>query len=148
VLRSGIIPQIEIEESAEGETLMSSYRLITDVTRVPVPGGKVIEEIVGRANTGEERFSLAHMVAPPGWDEPPQTPEFGELTLVIRGRMQLEADGEKVEVNAGQAAWTEAGATVCYSNPYGEESEYYAICLPAFSPELAHRAEEAKDEES
>jgi mannose-6-phosphate isomerase-like protein (cupin superfamily) len=122
---------------------MSSYRLITGVTRVPVPGGKLIEEIVGRVNTGEDRFSLAHMVAPPGWAEPPQTPEFGELTLVLRGRMQLEADGETVEINAGQAAWTEAGVTVRYSNPFGEESEYYALCLPAFSPELAHRDDES-----
>ena len=118
---------------------MASYHLITGVTRVPVPGGKLIEEIVGRVNTGEDRFSLAHMVAPPGWAEPFQTPEFGELTLVVRGRMQLEADGEKVEINAGQAAWTEAGVRVRYSNPFGEESEYYALCLPAFSPDLAHR---------
>ena len=118
---------------------MSSYRLITNVTRVPVPGGKLIEEIVGRVNTGEERFSLAHMVAPPGWAEPPQTPDFGELTLVIRGRMRLEVVGETVEINAGQAVWTEAGVKVCFSNPFGEESEYYALCLPAFSPDLAHR---------
>lgn len=121
---------------------MANYQLITSVTTVPVPGGKVIEEIVGRVNTGEDRFSLAHMVAPPGWAEPFQTPDFGELTLVVRGRMQLDVDEETVIVEAGQAAWTEAGARVRYSNPFDEESEYFAFCLPAFSPERAHRDEE------
>ena len=30
-------------------------RLISDPTRIPVPGGKVIDEHVGRVNTGPER---------------------------------------------------------------------------------------------
>lgn len=116
-----------------------SYRLIKTRVQVPVPGGKVIEEIVGRVATGEDRFSLAHMVAPPGWTEPVQRPDFGELTLVIRGRMLLEVEGEKIEVGAGEAAWTEPGVAVRYSNPFDAESEYYAFCLPAFAPDRAHR---------
>lgn len=35
------------------------------------------------------------MVAPPGWTEPYQTPEFDEVTIVIRGRMQVEHSGGK-----------------------------------------------------
>jgi mannose-6-phosphate isomerase-like protein (cupin superfamily) len=124
---------------------MAGYQLIRDRTRVPVPGGKLIEEMVGRAHSGEDRFSLAHMVAPPGWAEPPQTPDFGELTLVVRGRVLVEVEGERVEVAAGEVIWTEAGTTVRYSNPFGEESEYYAFCLPAFSPELAHRHEDGRE---
>ena len=118
---------------------MPGYRLVTSPTRIPVPGGKLIEELFGRVNTGTEKFSLAHMVAPPGWGEPLQAPEFGELTLMVRGRMRVEVAEESLELKAGQALWIEPGVRVRYSNPYPEESEYFAVCLPAFSPGAAHR---------
>lgn len=120
---------------------MSKYRLVTRPTRIPVPGGKLIEEIFGRVNTGTDAFSLAHMIAPPGWGEPPQAPSFGELTIVVRGRVRVEIDGETVDVAAGQAIYTEPGVEVRYSNPGNDESEYFAVCMPAFSPELAGRKE-------
>src|SRR4051812_45189262 len=118
---------------------MARFRRIEHVTRIPVPGGKRIEEIAGRVNTGTSAFSLAHMVAPPGWGEPAQTPTFSELTYVLRGRMRVEVDGEAVDVPAGQAILVEPDTRVRYSNPHAEESEYVALCLPAFSPELARR---------
>ena len=120
---------------------MAGYKLVTSPTRIPVPGGKTIEELFGRVNTGTEEFSLAHMVAPPGWGEPPQTPEFGELTVMVRGRMRIEVAGEAIDLEAGHAIWTEPGVQVHFGNPFDEEAEYFAICIPAFSPELAHRDE-------
>jgi hypothetical protein len=39
---------------------------------------KLIEEFVGRVNTGEERLSVARMTSPAGWVEPGQRPEFDE----------------------------------------------------------------------
>ncbi|MDQ4086333.1 MAG: cupin [Actinomycetota bacterium] len=111
-------------------------------TRIPVPGGKVIDEHVGRVNSGSEAVSVAHMVAPANWTEPRQTPEFDEITLVLRGTVRVEHPGGVLEVHAGQSVLTRAGETVRYST--GDvESEYVAVCLPAFSPELAHRAEES-----
>lgn len=119
---------------------MPRYVHVTDSTRVPVPGGKTIDELFGRVHNGEERFSLARMVAPGGWAEPPQRPEFGELTVMLRGTMEIEIDGaETVTLTAGEALWVEPGVGVRYRNPSAHESEYLAICLPAFSPELAHR---------
>jgi mannose-6-phosphate isomerase-like protein (cupin superfamily) len=118
---------------------MSGYRIVTTATRIPVPGGKLIEELFGRVNTGTDAFSLAHMIAPAGWGEPAQTPAFGELTIMVRGRMRIEMDGETVEIGPGQAIWTEPGTRVRYSNPGAEESEYFAVCMPAFSPDLARR---------
>lgn len=120
---------------------MASHRVIEQPVRIPVPGGKLIEEIAGRASTGHEAFSFAHMVAPPGWGEPAQTPEFGELTVLVRGRMRIEIGPgpEIVELRAGQSLWLEPGVRVRYSNPYAEESEYYALCTPAFAPGAAHR---------
>ena len=122
---------------------MPGYKLVTQATRIPVPGGKTIEEIFGRVNTGTEQFSLAHMVAPPGWGEPPQTPDFGELTVMVRGRVRLEVGDETIDLEAGQAIWIEPGVRVHFGNPFDEEAEYYAICIPAFSPELANREDES-----
>lgn len=115
--------------------------LFASPTRIPVPGGKVIDEHVGRANSGTEAVSVAHMVAPPNWTEPEQTPEFDEVTLVLRGTVQVQHPGGLLEVHAGQSVLTRAGETVRYSTGE-EEAEYVAVCVPAFSPELAHRAEE------
>jgi hypothetical protein len=119
--------------------------LISAPTRIPVPGGKVIDEYVGRVNSGSESVSVAYMQAPAGWTEPAQTPEFDEITLVLRGMVRAEVPSEiggvkTLDVRAGQALLTRAGEKVRYST--GElETEYVAICLPAFSPESVNREE-------
>jgi len=117
-------------------------RLVEKATRVPVPGGKVIDEYVGRVNTGDTDVSVAHMVAPAGWTEPFQTPEFDEYTLVLRGRIAVETPDGVVEVAAGQAVVTRAGERIRYSTPADEGAEYVAVCLPAFGPDLARRDRE------
>ncbi len=114
-------------------------RLIAVPTKIPVPGNKLIEEYVGRVNSGDSQVSVAHMHSPPGWSEPGQTPEFDEVTLVLKGYMQVEHKGGQTEVRAGQAIVTERGEWVRYSTPEG--AEYVAICLPAFSPDTVHRDE-------
>lgn len=109
---------------------------------VPTTDGKLIEEHVGLASTSTGQYSLAHMVAPPEWSEPHQRPEFDEITIVVRGRKRFEIDGDVVELAAGQALLIKGGARVRYSNPFGEECEYWSICVPAFSPATVHREEE------
>ncbi|HEX6248833.1 MAG TPA: hypothetical protein VFZ64_13265 [Nocardioidaceae bacterium] len=117
--------------------------LIPAPTRIPVPGGKVIDEYVGRVTTGTDQVSVAHMVAPGGWDEPAQQPEFDEITVVLRGLVRVDVTGEDgatttLDVPAGQAVLTRAGERVRYSTGE-EETEYVAVCLPAFSPETVNR---------
>ena len=113
--------------------------LIEKATRVPVPGGKVIDEYVGRVNTGDNDVSVAHMIAPAGWTEPFQTPDFDEYTLVLRGRVIVDTPAGVVEVRAGQAVVTRAGERIRYSTAADEGAEYVAVCRPAFGPDLAHR---------
>jgi mannose-6-phosphate isomerase-like protein (cupin superfamily) len=113
--------------------------LIEKPTRVEAAGTlpKLIDEYVGRVNTGDDRLSVAHMRSPAGWLEPGQTPEFNEYTLVLAGAMRVEHRDGVLDVRAGQAVLTRAGEWVRYSTPGG--AEYIAICLPAFSPATVHR---------
>ena len=121
---------------------MKNYVLNPAPFVVPTTDNKLIEEHLGHASTGTAAYSLAHMVAPPHWSEPPQTPEFDEITIVVRGQKRFEIDGETVELVAGQALLVRAGARVRYANPYEAECEYWSVCVPAFSPAAAHREAE------
>ena len=113
---------------------------VTAPTRIPVPGGKTIEEHVGRVNTGTPALSVAHMVAPVGWGEPAQTPAFDEVTIVLRGTMRVEHGGGYVDVGPGETVLCEAGERVRYLNPSATAAcEYWAVCTPAFAPDLAGR---------
>lgn len=114
--------------------------LIAAPTRIPVPGGKTIDEYVGRVNSGTAAVSVAHMVAPPGWTEPFQRPDFDEYALVLRGTVLVETESEVLRVGAGQAVVTHAGERIRYATD-AEGAEYVAVCLPAFAPALAHRDE-------
>ncbi len=106
---------------------------------VPTGDGKLIEEHFGLASTGEDALSIAHMVAPPGWSEPPQTPEFGEFTLVSRGQKQAALGDRTIVLEPGHSLFVPPGVTVQYSNPFDEEVEYWSVCMPAFSPERVNR---------
>lgn len=119
--------------------------LIAAPTRIPVPGGKVIDEHVGAVTTPElalrSSVSVAHMKAPSSWSEPFQTPEFDEITLVLAGLVLVDHDGGTLEVPAGQSVVTRGGERVRYScGPDG--AEYVAVCLPAFSPDTVNREDE------
>jgi mannose-6-phosphate isomerase-like protein (cupin superfamily) len=115
--------------------------LIAAPTAIPVPGGKIIEEYVGRVNSGDAAVSVARMTAPGGWTEPYQTPEFDEFTIVLRGVVRVDHPTGSMDVAAGQAVVTRAGERIRYSTPDAAGAEYVAVCLPAFAPELAKRDE-------
>ena len=115
------------------------YYKQTKPFRVPTIDNKLIEEHFGLASTRTSEFSVAHMISPPNWSEPHQTPAFDEITIVIRGRKQIEVDGEIVELAAGETLLVKAGARVKYSNPFEEETEYWSICVPAFDINTVNR---------
>ena len=117
--------------------------LIVAPTRVEAAGNKpkLIDEYIGRVNSGHEGLSVAHMRSPGGWVEPGQTPEFDEYTVVLRGTLKVEHAVGELLVTAGQAVVTQAGEWVRYSTPTDEGAEYIAICTPAFSMDTVKRDE-------
>ena len=109
---------------------------------VPTTDGKLIEEHVGNTANNERNLSIAHMIAPPGWSEPHQNPEFDEYTLMVRGRKRIEINGEIVTIKSGESLLVRKGVRVKYSNPFEEEAEYWSVCMPAFSIESVKRENE------
>jgi len=115
--------------------------LISNPTRIEASGSKpkVIEEYVGRVNSRTSGLSVAHMRSPQGWEEPGQTPEFDEYTLVLRGTLRVQHREGLLDVAPGQAVIAHRGEWVRYSTPLPRGAEYIAVCLPAFSQETVHR---------
>lgn len=120
---------------------MNAPTLIVQPARVEAAGNKpkLIDEYVGRVNSGTKAVSIAHMRSPGGWQEPGQTPDFDEFTVVLKGRLRVEHREGILDVQAGQAVITPRGTWVRYSTPAPEGAEYIAVCLPAFSMEAVHR---------
>ncbi len=116
-------------------TLISQPTLIDSAGNKP----KRIEEFVGRVNSRTEQASVARMRSPCGWQEPGQTPEFDEYTIVLDGMLRVEHRQGIIDVAAGQAVIVNKGEWVRYSTPGAEGAEYIAVCVPAFSPLTVHR---------
>ena len=114
-------------------------RLIPQATRIQAAGNKpkLIDEYIGRVNTGTSTASVAHMRSPGGWVEPGQLPEFEEYTVVLKGTLEVKTKTGQVSVPAGQAIIIAKGEWVQYSTPGADGAEYIAVCLPAFSPTLS-----------
>ncbi len=100
---------------------------------------KVIEEFVGRVSSATQQVSIARMRSTEGWQEPAQTPEFDEYTVVLSGTLRVETNGQTLDVKAGQAVIAPKGERVRYSTPLPGGAEYVAVCVPAFSPDTVHR---------
>jgi len=115
------------------------YKIQNSPFIVPTTDGKIIKEHFGLASDGNAQISIAHMLAPAGWSEPFQTPEFDEFTFIIKGKKQFIIEDEMVVLNAGESIKIEKNTRVQYSNPFTEPCEYLAICLPAFSIDAVNR---------
>lgn len=100
---------------------------------------KIIEEFVGRVNSGTSDVSIARMRSPGGWVEPGQTPEFDEYTIVLHGLLRVMHRDGVMDVSQGQAVIVRRGEWVQYSTPHKDGAEYLAICIPAFSMDTVHR---------
>ena len=118
---------------------MKGYKIQTSPFIVPTTDGKLIEEHFGLASINCGPFSVAHMIAPPGWSEPFQKPDFDEVTYIISGKKQFEINDEIIVLEKSQSICICKGSRVRYSNPFDEPVEYLSFCTPAFSAELVHR---------
>jgi probable rRNA maturation factor len=109
---------------------------VTQGSIIPRDDGKLIDEHIGAVHTKTDAYSVARMVAPPGWKEPPQTAQFDELVLVVQGILAVTTDGRTEHVQANESCLVPHGTTVTYSNASATDAcSYWSLCLPAFRPE-------------
>jgi quercetin dioxygenase-like cupin family protein len=100
---------------------------------------KIIREFFGHVNSKTGEVSIAHMKSPEGWEEPGQSPEFNEYTLVLKGKLKITTRQEEFIVSEGEGIMTGRNEWVKYSTPFEDGAEYIAVCLPAFSPDIVNR---------
>ena len=77
--------------------------IIESPSRVQAAGTKpkLIDEFVGRVNTGDERLSVARMQSPEGWVEPGQRPERAD----VPPQAGVEAGRDGRDRGRGSGAW-------------------------------------------
>ena len=83
--------------------MSSSYVLLQEPFVVKTHDGKLIEEHVGSVVSNQSKESIAHIVTPPGWTEPHQNSEFDEYILMVRGRKQIQIEGETVTLKVSES---------------------------------------------
>jgi mannose-6-phosphate isomerase-like protein (cupin superfamily) len=103
---------------------------------------KIIKEYFGAVNSGDKGVSIAIMKSPDGWEEPGQTPEFDEYTVVLGGVLRVQTKEGEYDIKSGEAIMIKKGEWVRYSSPNPEGASYVAVCLPAFTPDSVHRDED------
>jgi mannose-6-phosphate isomerase-like protein (cupin superfamily) len=121
---------------------MKKYQIQKNPFIVPTNDNKLIEEHFGKASINVGEFSFAHMVAPPKWSEPFQTPDFDEVTYIFSGMKKIEVENEIIILKKNQSIFIKRGTRIRYSNPYEEPCEYVSLCIPAFTLEKVNREKE------
>ena len=109
--------------------------LIDSPKRIEAAGNKpkLIDEYVGRVNSGTEAVSVAHMRSPDGWVEPGQTPEFDEFTVVLRGTLRVEHRGGTMDggtpriISTGDFVMIPAGTPHRYEIAAGDSLRYLTV---------------------
>ncbi|MDP4678760.1 MAG: cupin domain-containing protein [Cyclobacteriaceae bacterium] len=118
---------------------MKNYIIQTDPFIVPTADGKLIEEHFGNASLKYEGCSVCRCEAHPGWKESYQSPEFDEIVLVSKGKLEVKIDKEKLIIRKGESILLKKGGRIRFRNSFDEPSEFYSICLPPFSLKTVHR---------
>ena len=118
---------------------MSSFIPSPSIVKAAGNKPKVIEEFIGRVNSGTSNVSIARMISPCGWTEPGQTPEFDEYTVVLHGLLRVITKSGTIDIASGQGLIVNKGEWIQYSTPETGGAEYISVCIPAFSPENVHR---------
>lgn len=120
---------------------MFMTKLIEQTARFPQEEIE-IDEYFGRISSGDDGMSWCRIRCVAGWSEPFQQPDFDEYMVVLRGCLHIRHEGSSPAtiVRAGQAAMVLRGERISYATP-DEDTEYFAVCLPAFTMERAGRDE-------
>lgn len=120
------------KEHTNQQQISGDIKIIKSPAIIDTNSPKIIEEFFGLVNTGNNNISIARMQAPKGWKEVGQYPDFDEYIIILNGSIQAETKNGTFVIKQGEGILTKKNKWVRFSSPI-EDSEYIAICIPAFS---------------
>lgn len=104
--------------------------------------GLTVRELIGNASTKQDTLSVAHETISLPSAEPWKTNFFDEWLHVMKGKIDvMHSDDHKLTVNAGETCYVAKGERYRPMFP-DANTEFIAICSPAFKPERCVREEE------
>jgi mannose-6-phosphate isomerase-like protein (cupin superfamily) len=108
-----------------------------NVPALATPHGEVINELIGRTAGGSVAHSLAQITILPGRASRKHYHRQAEESYyILAGRGDVELDGERHKVQAGDAIMIPAGMVHQIFNPTtNEHLVFLAVCLPAWTPD-------------
>lgn len=118
---------------------MAPHIVGTAVPVVQIPG-LTVEELVGNAATKEDALSVAHEKISAPISEPWKTNDFDEWLCVLKGHIDLLFADKVLNLSAGQTCMVPKGDRYRPVFPQAD-TEFLAICQPAFTPERCRREE-------
>lgn len=122
--------------------LFSMPSIIGHALAVVETQGLTIQELAGNASTQTDAVSVARVTISEPSAEPWLTIDFDEWLCVLKGRIELKHGTDQVlTVNAGDTCLVSKGERFRPVFPVGD-TEYLAICRPAFTPERCIRHED------
>jgi probable rRNA maturation factor len=99
------------------------------------PDGSRIAELIGRVSTGDDSWSVARIVMPPGGGQPPRRNRFDEALIIVAGSCEVDLDSGTLMLGPDDVLDLPAGTR--YAERGGPEGcVAWAICRPAFSRDL------------
>ena len=124
-------------ESGQSEQSVFVVKAV-DVVNAP---GITITEHFGHVASGDGTASLGIAVVKGASEEAWQAPQFDEYVICSKGAIDfLHTDGQKASIKAGEGIFLPRGLRVKWI--WLEATEYFVLCLPAFSPALCGREAE------
>src|SRR5512132_4307479 len=92
--------------------------------------GEEVTLLATGAQTGGTMTAVEVLVRP-GSGPPPHTHVHSELLYVLNGELEVEVDGARQTVNAGELAAVPGGAAHTYRNTSSEPARFLAVLHPA-----------------
>jgi mannose-6-phosphate isomerase-like protein (cupin superfamily) len=97
-----------------------------------VGGGPIRCRIIEDGSHTEHRVALIEVVVPPGPAMPPQHihHKFGEIFIVMKGRLRFTSGAESVDVETGTCVTVTMGTAHTFSNPFNEPATFMCALTP------------------
>lgn len=114
-----------------------------DVAAVEIAPGVTLRELIGRqAHARSADYSVARFTLAPGKSTGRSYNRVGEeFFLIVAGRGTVELDGTRAAVAAGSVVVIKPGVKHALDASAHEGLDFYAVTLPAFSPDDYVRVE-------